>query len=139
MNNALTCTILDDEPLSVKLLTNYVDLTPGLQLIFSSTSASQAIEFFKHNNADLLFLDIQMPEINGLEIGKALTHKTRIILTSAYQEYAINGYDLNVIDFLLKPITQERFTAAVEKAVDRINKASLKKSGKRSEERRVGK
>ena len=99
MNNALTCTILDDEPLSVKLLTNYVDLTPGLQLIFSSTSASQAIEFFKHNNADLLFLDIQMPEINGLEIGKALTHKTRIILTSAYQEYAINGYDLNVIDF----------------------------------------
>ncbi len=131
MNKAcITCAIVDDEPLSVKLLSNYVNLTPGLQLIYSSTSASKAIEFFKNNNADLLFLDIQMPEINGLEIGKALTRKTRIILTSAYQEYAINGYDLNVIDFLLKPITQERFHIAVEKAFDRINKPSLKKTDK---------
>jgi len=131
MNKArIACAILDDEPLSVKLLSNYIRLAPELQLIYSSSSPSQAIEFFRNNNADLLFLDIQMPEINGLEIGKALTRKTRIILTSAYQEYAINGYDLNVIDFLLKPITQERFTAAVEKAIDRINKPSLKKAGK---------
>jgi len=120
----ITCAIVDDEPLSVKLITNYINLSPHLQLVHSTSSPLQAIEFFKNNNADLLFLDIQMPEVNGLEIAKALGSKTRVIFTSAYQEYAINGYDLNVIDFLLKPVTQERFAVAIEKAIERIQNAN---------------
>jgi len=119
----IKCAVVDDEPLSVKLLSNYINLSPELQLIFHTTSAAKAIEFFKEKNADLLFLDIQMPEINGLEIGKALGRKTKIIITTAYQEYALSGYDLDVVDFLLKPITYERFSVSINKALSRIEKS----------------
>jgi two-component system, LytTR family, response regulator len=120
----ISCAIIDDEPLSVRLISNYINLTPELELVFQTTEAPKAIEFFKDNQADLLFLDIQMPEINGLDVGKALGRKTKIIITTAYQEYALSGYDLDVIDFLLKPITYERFAMAAQKAITRFEKSN---------------
>lgn len=115
----LTCLIVDDEPLARNLITDYVQKVPYLNLIQVCSSPMQAIEILRSQSVDLLFLDIQMPDITGISLLKALQIKPMVILTTAYSEYALEGYELDVVDYLLKPITFERFLRAVEKASQR--------------------
>ncbi len=117
----LTCVIVDDEPLARNLLTEYVRKVPYLQLLEACSSPLTAIHVLKNNAVDLLFLDIQMPELTGITLLKVLQKKPLVILTTAYSEYALEGYELDVVDYLLKPITLDRFLKAVEKASGRLN------------------
>ncbi len=111
----LTCLIVDDEPLARQLLEQYVKKIPQLELIQSCGNPVDAIEILRNHQVDILFLDIQMPEITGISLLKILQKKPYIVLTTAYSEYALEGYELDVTDYLLKPITFERFLKAVEK------------------------
>lgn len=115
-----TCMIIEDEPMARNLLTQYVQKVPYLQLIQAFSNPLKALEALRDQPADLLFLDIQMPEITGITLLKILPKKPLVILTTAYSEYALEGYELDVVDYLLKPITLERFLKAVEKATARL-------------------
>jgi len=112
----MTCIIVDDEPLAVKLIESYVAKTPDLKLLGSYTDSVEAITAIKENPADLLFLDIQMPDINGMELARLIPEQTRVIFTTAFKEYAFESYEVSALDFLLKPIRYNKFIAAVEKA-----------------------
>ncbi|MEA5403917.1 LytTR family DNA-binding domain-containing protein [Arcicella sp. DC2W] len=116
-----TCIIVEDEPLARSLMETYVKKVPYLQLVQSFSDPLKALDFLRDNTVDILFSDIQMPEITGITLLKILQKKPLIILTTAYSEYAIEGYELDVLDYLLKPITFERFLKSVEKASLRLN------------------
>ncbi|MEA5261001.1 LytTR family DNA-binding domain-containing protein [Arcicella aquatica] len=118
-----TCIIVEDEPLARSLMETYVRKVPYLQLVQSFSDPLKALDFLRENTVDILFSDIQMPEITGITLLKILQKKPLIILTTAYSEYAIEGYELDVLDYLLKPITFERFLKSVEKASLRLNTA----------------
>ena len=111
----LNCMIVDDEPLAVKLLSSYVEKTPGLQLVASFTDSISAINAIKEQKPHLVFLDIQMPNIDGMELAQSLPEQTRVVFTTAFKEYAFESYQVNAVDFLLKPIRYNVFLAAVEK------------------------
>ena len=112
----LTCIIVDDEPLAVKLLESFVAKTPQLQLLRSFTDSVEALSWLRDNPVQLAFMDIQMPDMNGMELSRMLTGDTKIIFTTAFKEYAFESYEVSAIDFLLKPIRYNKFIAAVEKA-----------------------
>ena len=112
----LKCIIVDDEPLAVKLLESFVAKTPDLQLLGSFTDSVEAINAIKEQKPDLLFLDIQMPDLNGMELAHMLPEGTKVIFTTAFKEYAFESYEVSALDFLLKPIRYNKFLAAVEKA-----------------------
>ena len=112
----LTCMIVDDEPLAVRLLESYVEKTPALQLLASYTDSITAVNAVKEKMPDLLFLDIQMPNIDGMELAHGLPTETRVVFTTAFREYAFESYEVNAIDFLLKPIRYGKFLGSVEKA-----------------------
>lgn len=112
----LTCIIVDDEPLAVKLLESFVAKTPDLELLGSFTDSVEAINAIKQQKPQLLFLDIQMPDLNGMELAHMLPEGTRVIFTTAFKEYAFESYEVSALDFLLKPIRYNKFIAAVEKA-----------------------
>lgn len=112
----MTCIIVDDEPLAVKLLESYVAKTPQLQLLRSFTDSVEALSWLRDNPVQLAFMDIQMPDMNGMELSHMLTGETKIIFTTAFKEYAFESYEVSAIDFLLKPIRYNKFIAAVEKA-----------------------
>ena len=112
----LSCIIVDDEPLAVRLLESYVEKTPDLELMASFTDSITAINAVKAQKPDLLFLDIQMPNIDGMELAHSLPEETRVVFTTAFKEYAFESYEVNALDFLLKPIRYNKFLAAVEKA-----------------------
>lgn len=116
----IKCIIVDDEPLAVSLLGNYVEKIPFLELVFSSENPIEALEFIQKNEADLVFLDIQMPELTGINFMKIVGDKMKYILTTAYSEYALEGYEHNVVDYLLKPISFDRFNKSVLKAQERF-------------------
>lgn len=122
--NQLTCLIVEDEPLARNLITDYVSKVPYLKLIQACSSPMQAIELLRNESVDLLFLDIQMPELTGISLLKTLQKKPMVIFTTAYSEYALEGYELDVVDYLLKPITFERFLRAVDKVNQRMNSTS---------------
>ncbi|SOE22612.1 DNA-binding response regulator, LytR/AlgR family [Spirosomataceae bacterium TFI 002] len=124
----INCVIVEDEPLARRLMEDYVKSTPSLELMRSFGNPLEALEFLKANEVDLLFSDIQMKEITGITLLKLLQKKPVVILTTAYSEYAIEGYELDVIDYLLKPITFERFLKAVEKATAHIQLKQNKQS-----------
>jgi two-component system, LytTR family, response regulator len=113
----LACLIVEDEPLARNLLTEYVSKVPNLRLVDACASPMAALEILRKQHIDILFLDIQMPEITGISLLKTLQRKPYVILTTAYSQYALEGYELDVVDYLLKPITFERFL----KAVDKVN------------------
>jgi two-component system LytT family response regulator len=116
----LRCIVVDDEHPAIRLLSGYIKRTPGLELVLQTTSAAEALEAITKGSADLVLLDIQMPEITGIEIMELLKdNQTKVILTTAYAEYALEGYKYDVIDYLLKPITFERFLVAIAKAKQR--------------------
>jgi DNA-binding LytR/AlgR family response regulator len=112
--------IVDDEPLARSLLKDYVSKVPSLNLLEVCSSPIAAMEIVQKQNVDLLFLDIQMPEITGLSLLKILKKKPMVVLTTAYSEYALESYELDVVDYLLKPITFSRFLQAVDKVTSRI-------------------
>lgn len=112
----LTCAIIDDEPLAVKLLETYVSRTPFLKASGSYSSAIEAMSGLQETPVNLLFLDIQMPELNGLEFAKIIGNDTRIVFTTAFSQYAIDGYKVNALDYLLKPVSYADFLAAAQRA-----------------------
>ena len=116
MNQLISCIIVDDEPLAVKLLESFVTKTPDLRLLGSFTDSVEAINAVKEQKPDLLFLDIQMPDLNGMELAHMIPPTTRVIFTTAFKEYAFESYEVSALDFLLKPIRYNKFLSAVEKA-----------------------
>lgn len=115
-----TCLIVEDEPLARNLLTEYVKKVSFLNLVKACSNPMEALDVLRTNTIDILFLDIQMPEITGITLLKILQKKPMVILTTAYSEYALESYELDVVDYLLKPITFDRFLKAVDKAAQRI-------------------
>ena len=113
---ALSCIIVDDEPLAVKLLESFVTKTPDLDLLGSYTDSVEAINAVKEQRPNLLFLDIQMPDLNGMELAHMIPEGTKVIFTTAFKEYAFESYEVSAIDFLLKPIRYNKFLAAIDKA-----------------------
>ena len=113
---SLSCMIVDDEPLAVKLLESFVAKTPDLELLGSFTDSVEAINAIKEEKPQLLFLDIQMPDLSGMELAHMLPAGTKVIFTTAFKEYAFESYEVSALDFLLKPIRYNKFIAAVEKA-----------------------
>ena len=113
----LNCAIVDDEPLALDLMESYVAKTPFLNLTGKYSSAVQAMKELPERQVDLLFLDIQMPELSGLEYSKMVSPDTRVVFTTAFEQYAIDGYRVNALDYLLKPISYADFLQAANKAV----------------------
>ncbi len=111
----MTCIIVEDEPMARKLLEQYVAKVPTLELLASLSNALAALEWLQGNETELMFLDVQMPELTGVGLLRVLKQRPAVILTTAYSDYAVEGYALDVSDYLLKPITFERFLAAVER------------------------
>ena len=112
----ITCIIVDDEPLAVKLLESFVAKTPQLKLEHSFTDSVEALGWLRDHTVQLIFMDIQMPDMNGMELSHMVAGDTKIIFTTAFKEYAFESYEVSAIDFLLKPIRYNKFIAAVEKA-----------------------
>lgn len=131
----LTCCIIDDEPLAVKLLENYVQKTPALQLVGSFNSAIAALDAIMQNDIDVIFCDIQMPDLNGLQFAEIIkTRHSRIIFTTAFSEYAIEGWKADALHYLLKPIAYADFLAAVSKAQQWFERTDAQPSAKESAE-----
>ena len=114
----ITCAIIDDEPLAAGLLESYAKRTPYLDLKGSYNSAIQAMKDLRDNPVQLLFLDVQMPELSGLEFAKILPKETKVIFTTAFSQYALEGYKANALDYLLKPISYEDFLISTDKALE---------------------
>ncbi|MEP5340772.1 MAG: LytTR family DNA-binding domain-containing protein [Algibacter sp.] len=121
----ITCIAVDDEPLALRQIVSYIDQTPFLQLKGKFTNALGINDFLKENPVDLLFLDIHMSDLSGIELAKTLENPPKIIFTTAYSKYAIEGYKVNAVDYLLKPIEYVDFLSASNKAADVINKDKL--------------
>jgi DNA-binding LytR/AlgR family response regulator len=113
--NPIKCIIIDDEPLARELLTSYINKVPYLHLTGSYENAIEAFGILKQSVVDLIFLDIEMPGMTGLELLRSLIHKPSVIVVSAYSEYALEGFNLDVTDYLLKPVLFERFMKAIGK------------------------
>ncbi|QXP66679.1 LytTR family DNA-binding domain-containing protein [Polaribacter sp. AHE13PA] len=113
--NTINCVIVDDEPIARNILETFVAKIPNLNLVKSCKNAMEAFEIANSNNIDLFFLDINMPDISGLSLAKSINKKSKIIFTTAYREYAVDGFDLQAVDYLLKPIAFDRFLQAVNK------------------------
>jgi len=107
---------LDDEPLALKLVTDYIEKTPFLELVETFDNPMDAIDFLVDEDVDLILLDIQMPDLTGIEFTKVLQNVPKIIFTTAYERYAIDGFKLNAVDYLLKPFSYPEFLTAVQKA-----------------------
>lgn len=115
MSEQIKCMIVDDEPLAIKLITRHVNELPGLMLVDSFQNPLEAFDLLKKEAIDLIFLDIQMPVLTGIEFVKSLPNPPGIIFTTAFRNYAVESYELNVVDYLVKPITFTRFLKAVNK------------------------
>jgi two-component system LytT family response regulator len=112
----IRCLIVDDEPLALHVLEDYISKIPFLKLVKSTTNPIEALSLVQEKEADLVFLDVQMPELTGIQFLKIANGKAKVILTTAYSQYALEGYELDVIDYLLKPIAFDRFYKAAQKA-----------------------
>ncbi len=117
----ISCLVIDDEQPAINLLARYIEDTPYLRLKASTTDSVEALQILKSEPVDLILLDIQMPKLTGLQVLDLLGNKFNVILTTAYSEYALEGFERNVIDYLVKPIAFERFLRATEKAINVIN------------------
>jgi DNA-binding LytR/AlgR family response regulator len=114
----LKCLIVEDEPIAQEILKSYIDKTDFFEVSAQLNNALEAFSFLQKNTVNLLFLDIKMPQMNGIELLKALSKKPKVIITSAYRDFAIDAFDLDVVDYLLKPFSFERFLKAVSKTSD---------------------
>lgn len=118
MTRKLTCLIVDDEPPAVEVLADYVRSIAALELAGTCTNAIEALDRLRRQPIDLLFLDIQMPQIRGTDFVRTLSQRPRIIFTTAYREYAVEGFELHAVDYLVKPISFERFLTAVNRVLE---------------------
>ena len=116
--------IIDDEYIAHDIIKGYCDLLPNMQLMKNCYDALEAIEYLNSNNVDLIFLDINMPKLKGFEFLKTLSSLPKVIVTTAYKEFALEGYELNISDYLLKPFGFERFLKAINKTVSATNKTT---------------
>ena len=120
----INCIIVEDEPLALNRTMEYVGKLPYLNLLHCFDNGFEAIGFLKNHHVDLLFLDIKMDELTGIQLLESLDKKPYVIITTAYDEYALKGFELNVVDYLLKPFRLERFIQAVEKVSAQMGKSS---------------
>jgi len=120
----IKCVAIDDEPLAVKKISAYIQKTPFLELVAECRSAFEAMDIINNNKIQLLFIDINMPDLNGLEFVKSLTDKPYIVFTTAYSEYAVEGFQVDAADYLLKPITYSSFLKAANKVKNLIELTS---------------
>jgi DNA-binding LytR/AlgR family response regulator len=127
----MNCIVIDDEPLALDLLVDYIEKIPFLKLEKTFTNPIEGLGYLQENKVDLIFLDVELPFISGIEFVKCLQTKPMVIFTTAYEKYALAGYDLEVTDYLVKPIIFERFLKAVNKAY------SQNKLSKKTEERYI--
>src|SRR4029079_17096804 len=111
----IRCIVVEDEPLAVKVLSDYISQVPFLELQGTFKDAILATDWLRDNKTDLIFLDIHLPKLKGMSFLKTLIHPPAVIITTAYHQYAVEGFNLNVTDYLLKPIEFERFLVAVNK------------------------
>jgi len=118
----IKCIVIDDEPLAVKLLENHISKIAELKLVATSANALEAYRILQTQEVDLLFLDIQMPDLNGIEFLRSLNKKPSVIFTTAYREFAIEGFELEAVDYLMKPITFERFFKSVDRVLRNVKK-----------------
>lgn len=114
----LKCVAIDDEPLALELLQAYISRFPQLKLVHTFDDAISAVELLRSTKVDLLFIDINMPDITGIDLVRSLQEKPLVIFTTAHKQFAIEGFELDAVDYLLKPINFDRFTRAVHKAID---------------------
>jgi DNA-binding LytR/AlgR family response regulator len=112
---AIRCFVLDDEPLASDLLTDYISRLPDMELVGVSNSPSQALMFLQQTQVDVIFLDIQMPRLSGFDLLRPLGYRPKVVFTTAFREYALESYEFDVLDFLVKPISFERFLQSVGK------------------------
>lgn len=126
----INCVIIDDEPLAAELLASYAEKVPFLDLQGTFNSATEAIKTIREKKIDLLFLDIQMPELSGLEFARIIGSETRIVFTTAFSQYAIEGYKVNALDYLLKPISFDKFLEVSQKALDYFESLNKQKAMK---------
>lgn len=124
----LNCVIIDDEPLAINVIKNYINQTNGITCIASFNSAIESIDYLANQKVDVLFLDINMPVLDGLNFIKSLPHKPLTIITTAYEEYAVESYELDVLDYLVKPIPYTRFIMAINKALKNVGDAEKGKN-----------
>jgi DNA-binding LytR/AlgR family response regulator len=120
----INCIIVDDEQHAIDLLLRHISKLPLLQVQLATTNAVEAFQYVQQHQADLIFLDVQMPDLTGMQFLKLFKGKSKVILTTAYPEHALEGYEHDVIDYLLKPIVFERFLKAAQKAIDAITVSS---------------
>ncbi|UPL47619.1 LytR/AlgR family response regulator transcription factor [Hymenobacter sublimis] len=116
----LRCLLVDDEPLALRLLTSYVERVPFLELVGTCRSALEAMTVLQQEQVDVLFLDIQMPDLTGIEFVRSMQPQALVIFTTAYEGFALEGFNLNALDYLVKPIAFERFVKAAQKAQERL-------------------
>lgn len=121
----MTCLVVDDEPLAIELIQKHVQELGTLSLVGTCRNAMEAMDFLHHQRVDLIFLDIQMPRVTGIDLLRIMKEPPAIIITTAHRDYAIEGYEFDVVDYLLKPVTFTRFTAAVEKFYQRRRTENL--------------
>ncbi|MGY4536114.1 two-component system LytT family response regulator [Mucilaginibacter sp. UYNi724] len=112
----IRCLVVDDEPLALNILEDYISKMPSLQLVKATTNPIEALTMVQDGGIDLVFLDVQMPELTGIQFLRIANGKAKVILTTAYPQYALEGYELDVVDYLLKPIAFDRFFKSVQKA-----------------------
>ena len=132
--NKMKCVIVDDEPLAVELLAGYVRKTPSLELVRTYTDPVAALSEIRSAHPDLVLMDIQMPDLNGLELSRMLPEKTMVVFTTAFKEYAFESYEVDAVDYLLKPIRYQKFIEAVSRAEKRM--LSYVDSGKQDDVQR---
>lgn len=116
----ITCIAIDDEPLALKQIVSYIDKTPFLQLAGQFESAMDALEYLQDHSVDLMFVDINMPDLSGMEFVKSLKSPSKVVFTTAYSEYAVEGFKVDAVDYILKPIAYPEFLKAAQKASERL-------------------
>jgi two-component system LytT family response regulator len=119
----IRCLVVDDEPLALDILEDYISKVPFLSLVKTTTSAIEGLSLVQSGAVDLVFLDVQMPELTGIQFLKIINGKCNVILTTAYSQYALDGYELDVVDYLLKPIAFDRFYKAAQKVLQNSSSA----------------
>lgn len=131
MNDALKCIAIDDEPLALRIIEQYASANPALQLLRVFDDAVSAAEYLRNTEVDLIFTDINMPDISGLDLVRSLKNKPMVIFTTAYKKFAFEGFELEATDYLLKPFDKDRFAKAVQKAAEQ---KSLRKNARHEED-----
>lgn len=134
MIRPISCIIVDDEPPAIRILQKFAEQLPGLECVATTTSALEALQLIEIHKPDIIFLDIQMRDLTGIQLSALIKDKVGIIFTTAYPQFAVEGFELNAIDYLLKPIAFSRFISAVEKARTQIHPTGGKQNNPTAEE-----